>query len=349
LDGRHVLIVAGSRFDATVAAGRQPGVARRLAEFLASPRWMVAFFVLAAAGALAVAYEVTAATRVMPIPLGLLALSLIAAISVRPALRADAPLLLLHLALLALLLLFTFARLTYFDASTVLTSGVPFEGEFVRLERGPFHHDRIAELRFVNAGFTENFPQRGRYKATYNRVRWWDGDGNAHEAVIGDDHPLILGGYRVYTSRFRGFSPVFHWVGNDGAEDLGTVQLNDTRMGDFAHSTSWNTPAGDEVWAMLDLHADEASTPGTQRRNLAVDVLPHVLVLRVGETRHELRPGESLALPSGQLHYLRLDSWIGYRVIYDPTKPWLVSTVAVIVASLVWFYVRRFKRRLIRE
>lgn len=304
---------------------------------------MIAFFICTALAALAVAYEFAPATAVMPLPLGLLAINLIAAIVVRPALRADGALLLLHLAMLVLLCLFVVARLIYMDSSVALSNGVPFDGQLVRDERGPLHRDRLAELRFENAGFTENFPQRGKYEATYNRVRWWDAAGQVHEAVIGDDRPLILAGYRIYTSKFRGFSPVFHWQAIDGREELGSVQLNDTKMGDFAHAAEWQIPDGPSLWAKIELLDPVEPVPGARRVDLGVERLNQQLVVRAGNDRHVMKIGDALDLPGGRLTYLRLDSWMGYRVIYDPTQPWLLASVITVVVSLVWFYTRRLR------
>lgn len=330
------------------SAGSEPA-ARRLVEALASPRWMIAFFVFAAVGALAVAYRLVPATAAMPLPFALLTVNLVAAIAVRPALRADGALLLLHLALLALLGLFVVARLTYFEGTVSLNSGTLFEGQLASQERGPLHRDRLGEIRFANVGFTEDFPQRGKYKATYNRVRWQDAGGMLREAVIGDDHPLILGGYRIYTSRFRGFAPVFHWRAADGTEDLGSVHLNDTRSGEFAPTNEWRLPQGPVIWAMLESATDVDPAPGSQRSNLAVDRIDHRLVLRVGDDRHVMAPGETVSLAGGRLTYLRLDSWMGYKISHDPTRPWLLAAVMVVVGSLLWYYGRRLRARRIEE
>lgn len=315
----------------------------RLLVFLASSRWMIAFFVCAALAALAVAYGYAPATAVMAFPFGLLALNLVAAIVVRPALRADGALLLLHLSLLVLLCLFVVARLIYMDSSVALTNGAAFDGNLLRDERGPLHPDRLAELHFENAGFTENFPRLGHYKATYNRVRWWDAAGQVHEAVIGDDRPLILAGYRIYSSRFRGFSPVFHWRATDGREEISSVQLNDTRMGDFAHASEWQIPDGPSLWAKIELLDEAEPAPEERRDDLGVDRLKQQLVVRSGNDRYVMKLGDALELPGGRLTYLRLDSWMGYRVVYDPTQPWLLASIAAAVASLVWVYARRLR------
>lgn len=328
---------------ANLGPTRGPGRFTPLA-FFASPRWTLVFFVFAAAASLAVAYEFAAATAVMPFPLGLLAINLIAAIATRPALRTDVPLLLLHLSLLSLLAFLLAGRLVYFDGSVTLSINTAFDGTLVRDERGPLHPDRLGELRFENAGFTERFPDRGHYDATYNRVRWLDEQGTLREAVIGDSTPLLLSGYRIYTSAFRGFTPIFHWQSVDGQSEYGAVQLNDTRMGDFAHSNDWRLPQGPELWTMIEF--EQVDPPaGTQRQNLGVDRLAHHLVVRLGEERHNLRLGDSLTLPEGRLTYVRLDSWMGYRLVYDPSQPWVLASVIVAVSSLLWYYLRKFRAR----
>lgn len=325
--------------------GRSAG----LLEFLARPHWVVAAFVLMAAAALAISHGWADATAALPLPLGILVVNLAAAIATRPRFRADVPLLILHLALLVFVALIAVARLTYFDGGTSLSSGDEFEGDLVWDERGPFHPDRLASLRFVNEGFTENFPQRGRYATTYNRVRWWDANGLSHVAEIGDDRPLLLGGYRIYPTGRRGFSPVLHWQPREGEGEFGAVQLHDTRRGEFADSNQWRIPGGPEVWTMLDLPAEHEPQPGERRAGLGADEIEHSLVLRVADERYTMRPGDILQLPEGSLGYLYLDTWMGYRITYDPTKPWVAGTVLLAVICLVWFYLRRFRRPVVGE
>ena len=99
--------------------------------------------------------------------------------------------------------------------------------------------------------------------------------------------------------------------------------------------------------------------PGVDRRLwtlLAIDeeVLPddrdfefrvpqaHRLIVRDGDRRHELRPGDELNLPEGRLKYLRLTSWMGYRIDYDWTRPWLLATVIVGLLGLFGHFLTRF-------
>ena len=304
----------------------------------------MAIFVLLGAGALAVAEGGFSPTWLLLPSFALLGINLAASIATNARFRRDLPLLVFHLALVALVILFTVARLTYFEGTTTLTVDTEFDNTLLTQSRGPLHGDRIASLHFANEGFTEKFPERGDYHATYNRVRWRDGAGTSHVAEIGDDTPLVLDGYRIYTSWRRGFSPLFRWEPVSGEVEYGTVQLQEVGDGGFAPASEWPLPGGPKVWVMLAF--DELPQPQAGRRDdLGAEEMQHHLVLRVGERRQELRPGESAALEGGTLTYTGLGSWMGYRIIYDPTKPWLVATVIVAIGSLLWFYARLLRRR----
>ncbi|QTQ36985.1 Uncharacterized protein ToN1_28530 [Aromatoleum petrolei] len=307
---------------------------------IASPKLSAAFFVLAAGCALWASTPGRSATLAMLVPFSLLAANLIAAIATNRRFRTDLPLLVFHLALLAMTATFVIARLTYFEGQATVTAGAGFEGEMLAQESGPVHANRLDRIRFTNLGFTENFSARSHYHATYNRVGWQTTDGDAHTADIGDDIPLILHGYRIYTSRHRGFSPVFRWQKPDGTDELGTVQLRDNNGGEFASANDWALPDGEKAWLMVDFEADESPGEARSRTNFGVDPLHHQLILRIGNDRHILKPGQSVVRANGTLTYVRLGSWMGYRIVADPTKPWLIGSIALAVLSLVWFYAR---------
>lgn len=307
---------------------------------LASPKLSAMFFVVMAAAALWAKEPGRNITLAMLVPFSLLTMNLVAAIVTNRRFRADLPLLVFHLALLALVLALVAARLTYFEGQATVTSGTAFDGNLLGEEHGPLHERRIGDLRFTNLGFTENYPVRGRYHTTYNRVRWLGSDGQTHVAEIGDDIPLIINGYRIYTSRHRGFSPVFRWQAADGSEDWGTVQLRDSNNGAFAGANEWTLPDGRTAWLMVDAEAPTRTEGASVRANLGAGSDARQLVLRIGDDRQVLTPGDQLTLAGGVLTYVRLDSWMGYRVISDPTRPWLIGAVLLGVLSLVWFYSR---------
>lgn len=307
---------------------------------MSSPRWTVVFFLLSAVAALAVNYQVMTPTALMAAPFVLLVINVGAAIVTHRRFRADLPLLLFHLALLALVALLGLARLIYMEGTLMLTSGTSFEGQLLTDERGPLHAGRLADVHFANEGFSEDISARNRLHATYNRVRWRDQVGQWHAAQIGDDRPLIINGYKIFTTIHRGFSPVFRWQPAEGPEDYGTVQLADPTTGTFAPAMKSKLPNGADIWVMLDFRESAEASPRL-REDMGSKALAHTLVLRMGADRYELRLGDHLDLPGGRLDYVRLDSWMGYNLTYDPTRPWIIATVLIGIASLVWVYWRR--------
>lgn len=322
---------------------RWPEFTGAMAPALASPRLTVGFFLLMAGGSLAVAELNWPATWAVLLPLALLGLNLGAAIGLHPRFRVDLPLLVFHLALLALVALIVVARLVYFEGRVALTAGSSFEGEVFGEQRGPLHGNGLSRVHFINDGVSEDFSRYGKYIATANRVRWRDAEGRPQQSEIGDDIPLLLDGYRIYTTRNRGFAPVFAWQPRGGPIEYGSVQLRDMGQGGFTPDGGWLLPEGPEIWAML-----EPLQP-IRKDGVRVDLdaasVAHQLVVRVGETRQALRPGESMDLPEGRLIYLELKTWMGYRISYDPTIPWLIATVLTAVGSLIWFYASLFLRR----
>lgn len=310
---------------------------------LASPRLMVAFFLMMAAAALGVAYGLIAPTPAALAPLGLLVVNLTTSIASNARFRADLPLLVFHVSLLVFVALLAAARLTYFEGKAKVPVGAGFSGDLHVEGQGALHGSGARALRFFNDGFTEAFPERNRYRQTHNRVRFPDAAGGLHEGVIGDDRPLVLDGYRIYTSRNRGFVPTVKWMADDGAIHLATIQLGQVGEDGFTPGTQLDVPAGPRVWLSLSTEPMQTA-PGTQRDNLGAKESRNKLVLRHQERFYDLRAGESVDLPGGRLTYTGLNAWMGYNIIYDPTRPWLIGTISIAIASLLWFYARRLWR-----
>ncbi len=323
----------------------RPGVLRALA----APRWTVIFFLATAIASLLVAQGGMPATPLMLLPFILLLVNLLAAILSNARFRADVPLLIFHLALLALIVLIVVARLTYLDATTNLTQGQGFEGALDSVEQGPLHSGALAELQFFNEGLSARYSDTGVYLGTYNRVRWQGSDGRWRETEIGDDRPLTLNGYRIYATVHRGLSPLFRWQPHKGPEALGAVQLRDHRRTDeLPPAVGWKLPDGPDVWVQLNFSPLPAPRGGSQE-NLGAGELDHALVLRSDQRREVIRTGDTVEFPEGRLSYLQLDTWMGYRIVYDPTIPWIIAVLLIGTGSLCWYYVARFQRNPILE
>lgn len=269
-----------------------------------------------------------------------LALNLAAAVVVHPAFRRRFALLVAHLALLALVLAAGLGRLLALDGRFELTEGVTFDGQLLDRRSGALHRERLSRLRFAHHGFEIDYAPGRKRGATRNAVSWVDVEGRAHRAVIGDHVPLVLDGHRFYTSSNKGFAPVLRWHPDGGEATRGAVHLPSYPMHELRQSRAWTLPDGREAWVMLDF--DEALIPpeaAAQFRRPAV----HRLVLRLGDERHELAPGASAVLAGGVLTYEGLSTWMGYRVAYDPTLPWLLVSSLAAALALLWHYIATFR------
>ena len=294
---------------------------------------------LAGLGLLAAVVLVRPAWWPLTVVIALLAVNLLAALAMHPALRRQLPLLVAHLALLALALLVAVGRLTALDGRFELTQGVPFDGTLIDRDAGALHHDRLGRLSFRNEGFEIDYAPGRKRGATRNTVTWLADDGQPRSAVIGDHRPLVLDGHRFYTSPNKGFAPLLRWQPERGAAVLGAVHLPSYPMHELRQSREWALPDGGNAWVQLQFDETLIDPEASALWRLPAQ---HRLVVRVAEQRAELRPGQGMRLAGGTLVYEGLRSWMGYRVAYDPTLPWLLAASLLAALALALHYGLKF-------
>tara|TARA_R110002167_G_scaffold12233_5_gene52325 strand:- start:3083 stop:4084 length:1002 start_codon:yes stop_codon:yes gene_type:complete len=276
-------------------------------------------------------------------PLSLLSLNLIAAIITNPSFRAQPALLLFHLSLLAIALLIGVGHLTNMKGWTEVVAGGVYEGSVNEPRAGLLHPWHIRQLRFINEGFEIDYAAGPSRRHTANRVRWQDEEGQEQSAVIGDQIPLQLQGYRFYTSFNKGFAPKFLWRDSEGRVSSGAVHLPAWPEHGFNQAAEW-TPAGarQSLWIQLEfedpiLLADRASTFRAPAE--------YQLILRIGSERHLMHAGDSLALEEGTLVFQGLTTWMGYSIFYDPSRYWLLAACLLAVMSIAGHFWLRFSAR----
>jgi len=314
--------------------------ARHAAYGLASLRLTLVLLLCLLAGTVLAYQAAFARTWGIVIPLAALALNLVAAIAVNPRFRRQTPLLVFHLSLLALIVLAAIGRLTALSGHTEVTVGGAFDGRLIDARPGPWHHGALADLRFTNLGFEIDYAPGLRRGQTRNRVAWTGADGHRREALIGDQTPLTLAGYRFYTSFNKGFAPLLAWRQNARPWIHGAVHLPAYPLHADTQAQDWVPPgARRPVFIRLDL-AGPAIDP-TRTTGFGLPEAPR-LIIRDGNSRHELQPGQIAVLPEGQLRFDGLTSWMGYTVFYDWTLPWLSAACLVAVLSLGLHFWRKF-------
>ncbi len=325
-----------------MSAQQPAATARGLIAHFGSLRTTLAGMALLGVAVLAGTLPGVPAALVLAGALGLLTLNLATALVVHPAFRRQLALLVAHLALLALVLLVGVGRLNALDGRFELTQGVEFDGVLIEAAAGPWHGDaaaRLARFAMRHDGFEIDYAPGRRRGATRNPVRWRAADGTAQAALIGDHRPLVLDGYRIYTTSNKGFAPVLTWLPRHGPAVSGAVHLPAYPMHELRQSSAWLLPDGRRVFVML-----EIDTPLLDPAGAAAFRLPeaHRLVVHSTGQRAELGPGDTLDLGSGTLRYDGLRTWMGYRVSYDATLPWLLAAALLAAFALAWHYVQRF-------
>ncbi len=281
-------------------------------------------------------------------PLLLLSLNLFAAILVLPAINRRPGLLMFHLGLLSICLLAGIGRLTYFDARIEIDENSAFTLDAMRdVKQGPWHMGDLSQVKFIQQGFSVEYGAgliRGR---TRSHVLLSDGFGGWKPQVVGDDRPLIIDGFRFYTTFNKGFSALLTWVPDQGESITGSIHMPSYPLFEYRQDNSWTPPGAEQeikFWLRL-------NTGYTLEEEWLLDGYnaSAILVVNDGDQRVELAPGSGIQLPDGYLRYEGLSTWMGYKIFYDPTLMWLFFAAMMTVLGLCIHYWQKFSDQPMRE
>ena len=277
---------------------------------------------------------------VLVVPMAVLAVNLSAAIISNSRINRRAGLLVFHISLLLIVILAAIGRLTHVDARVEVVVGTEYSGSDVyNIKSGPFFEDRLEEIKFFQGPFTVSY-MPWLTRGPTNALITYEKDGEVVEQIIGDDRPLIIDGYRFYTSYNKGFAPLLTWYPDDGSEPMsGTVHMPSYPLYEYRQDSSWTPPGSEEIkfWLQLSTAYDEDSDWVLER-----ETSHGVLVVNVDGERVELLLGEEIQLAGGRLQYRDLTMWMGYKVFYDPTIHWLFYVSVIGVLGLSFHFWKRF-------
>ena len=287
-------------------------------------------------------YQVSLPQRIwiIALPTGLLILNFLSALATRNILKNNWPLMVFHFALIALVLLVFAGRMSYFKATLELAENEEFAGQLENIQQGPWHRYGLA-TRFTNHGFQIRYHAGIKRDKTANQLLLTTPDGLQQPLQIGDHLPLIIGHYRFYTSHNKGYAPVFEWQPfASSAKIVGSIHLPAYPTHEFRQALQWTVPGTDTgLWAFLKI--EENVLPQDREFDFQIPQ-QHQLVLRYQDHRYALRPGDELELPGGILRYQKLSTWMGYKVDYDWTRPWLLATALIGLLGLFLHFILKF-------
>jgi cytochrome c biogenesis protein len=288
-------------------------------------------------------YQVSLSQRIwiIALPTGLLILNFLLALATRDILKNNLPLMVFHFALIALVLLAFAGRMSFFKATLELAQNEEFVGQLENVQQGPWHRYGLSGARFTNLGFKIHYHQGIKRDKTLNQLLLTMPDGLQQPLEIGDHVPLVIGHYRIYTSHNKGYAPVFEWQPFASTESIiGSIHLPAYPTHEYGQALQWKVPGTDiELWTMLKI--EENVLPQDREFDFQVP-LQHQLVLRYRDQRYELRPGDELELSGGILRYQKLTTWMGYKIDYDWTRPWLLAAALIGLLGLFVHFILKF-------
>jgi len=288
-------------------------------------------------------YQVTLEGRlwIILVPTLLLIVNFLLALFTRSILKNNWLLMVFHFALIALVILVLLGQLTYLQATLELSTNEEFSGQLENVRQGPLHSYELTQARFTNLGFQIRYHKGIKRDKTLNQIKLINDDGRNQMIEIGDHVPLVIGHYRFYTSHNKGYAPVFEWYPSGSTEViLGSIHLPAYPVHEYRQALEWKIPGSDRsLWTFLSIEDDVL--PEDRAFDFQVPE-KHQLIVRYQDQRHELKPGDELTLPEGVLRYQKLSTWMGYKVDYDWTRPWLLVTTLIGLFGLIMHFILKF-------
>lgn len=304
-----------------------------------SPPLTLAAFAAVGLGVLAEGW-VTSAWR-LAVPFALVAVNLACAIATRPRLRRGG-LGVFHAALFAAMIAAAAGRLSHVQGRVEVVDGAAFDASAVEItSAGPFAggFDGVA---FVQGAYTVDYLPSLKRMHTRSTVLVDDGDAGRRSLVVGDDVPLVVQGFRFYTTHNKGHAALLAWTGADGATVAGAVHFASYPRFDWKQEQGFALPGAGDLTIRLDLPAP-ADADAAWR--FAPSTLVADVVVVADGREHRLAPGAALRLKAGTLRYEGTRGWMGYRIDRDPSLHALLAIALVGIAGLAVHVLGGSRRR----
>ena len=248
-------------------------------------------------------------------------------LSARPALYA------FHVGLAALVLSLAADALSSFSGHVEVVNGGDFDVRRVVGEARPWHRQQLSKIDFRQKSFDISYAPGMKRRETASVIETRVA-GEAREVVVGDDRPLVISGYRLYTSFNKGFAPIVTFIDAAGIAHSGAVHLPSYPLNEDRQANTWRPPGASAeivVWLELDKPVYEEDAPW----RFAVPETSSLVVIAGGE-RHRLSPGETAALASGVVRYDGLTAWMGYTIASNPYAPIATAAALASLLALIW-------------
>lgn len=238
----------------------------RLPAIVVSSRLTLAGSLLLGAGLVWQQIRPEAGAWAVTLSLLVLGTNLLAALLWDKRLRGHPALFLFHVGLLLIGVLAGWGQLAEFKGRLVLAEGQQFHPSLVEtVEHGPMHPSLPQEGRFRQGAVAVDYRAGMHRGRTHSQLRFADG----RDVHVGDDIPLLVDGYRFYTTSNKGFAAYLEWTSSDGTVELGVVHLPSYPIREMTQFNRWRTPAGEDLEFSLDLPVIERGQDWRLSRDVA--------------------------------------------------------------------------------
>jgi cytochrome c biogenesis protein len=304
---------------------------------LASLKLTLVGMALLGAGALLVRNGQWSSSWWVTIPIALLTVNLLAAIAMNRRFRRQPTLLAFHICLLLIVLLAALGRTTRLEGRMEIAEGQPFDPASIEIvAQGPWHQWGLDEAAFEQGAISVEYSPgvvRGR---TQSQIIVPSEQGDRRVVTVGDDRPLVVDGYRFYTSPNKGWAVRMSWSDNEDDVQRGDLHLPSFPFMIRRQSNRWQLPTGEE--AELSLEPMEVPMTESWVLESGEHQADATVVLRIGDRVVRMTPGAVVELPGGRLQYETTVMWMGYRISYDETRPWIAAAATAAVGLMSWHF-----------
>ncbi|MBN4063239.1 cytochrome c biogenesis protein ResB [Cardiobacterium sp. AH-315-I02] len=269
----------------------------------------------------------------LAIPLLVLAVNLLFAMTYNPRIRQNSGLLMFHICLLAMVLLAALGQLTSMKGRVEIMQGQVFDSKQATVvQQGPWHSLRaLNKVDFEQRHFQVNYSQGLRRGATHSQLLV-----NGESFVVGDNLPFNHQGYRFYTTSNKGYAVILNWYGKDGKTSQGAIHFPSYPLYDWKQDNQWFTPAGQ----LLKMSFVSAIQPQTDTSwQLESSQAAGSLQIEAATGKQQvLKVGQRIRLQAGELEFVEVRMWMGYSIFYNPWLIWFFAVSLVGVFGLAWHY-----------
>lgn len=275
------------------------------------------------------------------IPLALLGVNLLAAITTNRSFRRQPALLAFHVCLLLVIVLAGLGALLQYDGHVELVEGEVFDASRVEVtDRGLLRHSGPESLQFEQGRIAIDYAPGLIRQSTFSDVKVRREEGYTGALRFGDRASMTIDGYRFSTSFNKGFATILKWTGSDGRVLIGAINFPSYPEFEWKQINEWTTPGGEGLKFELVLSTAADRTRAWRLQSEGSDFA--VRLSHADGRTTQLRRGESLSLSGGKLTVADLRLWMGYRVDSNPMLHWVFIAALMSVAALSLHFNKKY-------